>query len=200
MTIIIGLTGGIGSGKSTVAQYLAEFGAVVIDADKVGHEAFQPGTPLYREVVAAFGRQVVTPGGEIDRKKLGQIVFADPEARERLNRMMWSRIWEMIVLRINELRKCNTGVIVVEAFGLIEAGWHKLVDRVWVTAVSEKAVVERLQKYRGMTETEILARIRSQLSNEERIRYADVVLWNEGTPEEVKARVQELWVSLPHFT
>jgi len=196
MTIIIGLTGGIGSGKSTVAQYLAEFGAVVIDADKVGHEAFQPGTPLYREVVAAFGRQVVTPGGEIDRKKLGQIVFADPEARERLNRMTWSRIWEMIVLRIDELRKCNTGVIVVEAFGLIEAGWHKLVDRVWVTAVSEKVVVERLQKQRGMTETEILARIRSQLSNEERIRYSDVVLWNEGTPEEVRGKVRELWKNL----
>ena len=196
MSYRVGLTGGIGSGKSTVAQYLAEFGAVVIDADKVGHEAFQPGTPLYREVVAAFGRQVVTPGGEIDRKKLGQIVFADPEARERLNRMTWSRIWEMIVLRIDELRKCNTGVIVVEAFGLIEAGWHKLVDRVWVTAVSEKVVVERLQKQRGMTETEILARIRSQLSNEERIRYSDVVLWNEGTPEEVRGKVRELWKNL----
>ena len=196
MTIIIGLTGGIGSGKSTIAQYLAEFGAVVIDADKVGHEAFQPDTPLYREVVTAFGREVVTSGGEIDRKKLGQIVFADPEARERLNRMMWSRIWEMIAVRINELRKRNIGVVVVEAFGLIEAGWHKLVDRVWVTAVSEKAVVERLQKQRGMTETEILARIHSQPLNEERIKHADVVIWNEGTPEEVRRKVRELWKNL----
>jgi dephospho-CoA kinase len=198
MTTVIGLTGGIGSGKSTVAQYLAELGAVVIDADKVGHEAFQPGTPLFSEVVAVFGKEVVAPDGEIDRKKLGQVVFADPGARERLNRMMWARIWEMIELRIDDLRKCNTGVVVVEAFGLIEAGWHKLVDLVWVTTVSEKIAVERLKKQRGMTEAEILARIHSQPSNEERTKHADVVIHNDGKPEEVKAKVRELWPTLLH--
>jgi dephospho-CoA kinase len=80
LTIVIGLTGGIGSGKSTIAQYLAELGAVVIDADKVGHEAFMPGTPAYRDVIDAFGKEVMTPTGEIDRKKLGQIVFDDTNA------------------------------------------------------------------------------------------------------------------------
>jgi dephospho-CoA kinase len=196
MTIIIGLTGGIGSGKSTVAQYLAELGAVVIDADKVGHEAFQPGTPLYNEVISAFGKEIIASDGNIDRKKLGQVVFADPEARERLNQMTWSRIWEMIVARINNLRQQNMDVVVVEAFGLIEAGWHKLVDRVWVVSVSEKAVVDRLKKQRGMTEAEILARIRSQPSNEERMKYADVVIRNEGKPEEVRRKVGELWKTL----
>ena len=196
MTIVIGLTGGIGSGKSTVAQYLAELGAVVIDADKVGHEAFKPGTPLYSEVVAAFGKEIITPDGEIDRKKLGQVVFANPEARERLNRIMWSGIWEMIVHRIDDLRKLNTGVVVVEAFGLIEAGWDKLVDKVWVIVVPEKIVVERLKEQRGLTEVDILARIRSQLPNEERTRHADVVIRNEGKLEEVKAKVQALWKHL----
>ncbi len=197
MTIVIGLTGGIGSGKSTVAQYLADLGAVVIDADKVGHEVFQPGTSLYSEVVAAFGKEIIASDGTIDRKKLGQIVFTDPEAREHLNRIMWSRIWEMISTRIDNLRRHNTSVVVVEAFGLIEAGWHKLVDRVWVTAVSEETVVTRLKKQRGMTEEDILARIHSQLSNEERIKHADAVIWNEVKPEEVRAKVQELWQSLP---
>jgi dephospho-CoA kinase len=196
MTTVIGLTGGIGSGKSTIAQYLAELGAVVIDADKVGHEAFKQGSSLYSEVVATFGKEVVSADGEIDRKKLGQVVFTDPEARERLNRMTWSRIWEMISLYIDDLRRQNTGVVVVEAFGLIEAGWHKLVDKVWVTVVSEKIVVERLKKQRGMTEKEILARIHSQPSNEERIKHADTVIRNEGSPEEVRGKVRELWKNL----
>ena len=200
MTIVIGLTGGIGSGKSTVAQYLAELGAGVIDADKVGHEVFMPGTPAYRDVIDAFGKEIVTQAGEIDRKKLGQIVFDDTKARERLNRIMWSRIWEMIDLRIDALRKQNLSIVVVEAFGLIEAGWTSLVDQVWVTVVSERVVVERLKKQRSLAEEETLARIRAQLSVQERLKYADVVINNDGKPEEVKARVKELWDKLQSGT
>jgi len=200
LTIVIGLTGGIGSGKSTVAQYLAELGAGVIDADKVGHEVFMPGTPAYRDVIDAFGKEIVTQAGEIDRKKLGQIVFDDTKARERLNRIMWSRIWEMIDLRIDALRKQNLSIVVVEAFGLIEAGWTSLVDQVWVTVVSERVVVERLKKQRSLAEEETLARIRAQLSVQERLKYADVVINNDGKPEEVKARVKELWDKLQSGT
>ena len=200
MTIVIGLTGGIGSGKSTVTQYLAELGAGVIDADKVGHEVFMPGTPAYRDVIDGFGKEIVTPAGEIDRKKLGQIVFDDIKARERLNRIMWSRIWEMIDLRIDALRKQNLSIVVVEAFGLIEAGWTSLVDQVWVTVVSERVVVERLKKQRSLAEEETLARIRAQLSVQERLKYADVVINNDGKPEEVKARVKELWDKLQSGT
>ena len=200
MTIVLGLTGGIGSGKSTVAQNLAELGAGVIDADKVGHEVFMSGTPAYRDVIDGFGKEIVTPAGEIDRKKLGQIVFDDTKARERLNRIMWSRIWEMIDLRIDALRKQNTSVVVVEAFGLIEAGWTSLVDQVWVTVVSERVVVERLKKQRSLAEEETLARIRAQLSVQERLKYADVVINNDGKPEEVKARVKELWDKLQSGT
>jgi dephospho-CoA kinase len=200
LTIVIGLTGGIGSGKSTIAQYLAELGAVVIDADKVGHEAFMPGTPAYRDVIDAFGKEVMTPTGEIDRKKLGQIVFDDTNARGRLNRIMWSRIWEMIDFRIDTLRKRNIGVVVVEAFGLIEAGWTSLMDQVWVAVVSESVVVERLKKQRNLAEGETLARIRSQLGVQERLRYADVVIDNDRKPEEVKARVRELWDKLQSGT
>jgi dephospho-CoA kinase len=196
MTIVIGLTGGIGSGKSTIAGYLADLGAAVIDADKVGHEAFKAGTPAWHDVVEAFGRGVVAPTGEIDRKKLGQIVFDSAQARERLNRIMWSRIWEMISQEIDGLRRRETPVVVVEAFGLIEAGWAPLVDRVWVTVASEKAVLERLKLQRQLDESDTLARIRSQLSNEERTRHADVVIENEGLPEAVRDRVKLHWESL----
>ncbi len=197
MTILIGLTGGIGTGKSTISRYLEEFGAGVIDADKVGHEALKPGTPAWTDVVDTFGRGVVSPSGEIDRKKLGQIVFEDDQAREKLNRIMWSRIWEMITARIDDFRKQNKDVVVVEAFGLVEAGWDRLVDQVWVTVASENAVLERLKKQRQMPETEILSRIKSQISPEERARNAKVVIQNEGEPSEVRAKVKEYWLKLP---
>lgn len=197
MTIVIGLTGGIGTGKSTISRYLEELGAGVIDADKVGHEALKPETPAWQDVVDTFGRGVVAPSGEIDRKKLSQIVFQDDRAREKLNRIMWSRIWEMITVRVDEFRRRKTEVVVVEAFGLIEAGWNRLVDQVWVTVAPEKAVLERLKKQRQMPEAEILSRMKSQLSPEERARNADVVIQNEGDPDEVRAKVKEYWAQLP---
>ena len=194
--ILIGLTGGIGSGKSTVAGYLAECGAAVIDADKVGHEAFQKGTAAYQDVITLFGTGILDREGEIDRKKLGKIVFDNRQLREKLNRIMWSRIWEMIKSRIDDFRKQDKEVVVVEAFGFIEAGWHKLVDQVWVTVVPEKLVIERLKEQRGLAETEIKARIKSQLSTEDRNKYADVVIVNDGTPEELRGKIHQHWLSL----
>jgi dephospho-CoA kinase len=193
MSIVIGLTGGIGSGKSTISRYLEEFGAGVIDADKVGHEVLKNGTPAWKDVIEQFGGGVLGADGEIDRKTLGQMVFGNAEARERLNHIMWRRIWEMITARVDEFRGRGIPVVVVEAFGLIEAGWDRLVDRVWVVVVSEKSVIERLKKQRQMSEAEILSRIKSQLPTEERTRHADVVIQNEGEPEAVKARVKDLF-------
>ncbi len=196
MTKVIGLTGGIGSGKSTVSQFLAELGAVILDADKVGHEAFQPNTRTWQEVVAAFGKQIITPSGEIDRKKLGGIVFSDPASLSRLNQIMHPRMYDMMKAKIEEYRRQGVDVVVLEAAILIEANWTSLVDEVWVTVVSEAAVLERLKKQRALEKEQTLARIRSQLSTEERIKYADVVINNDGNLDEVKARVKELWERL----
>jgi dephospho-CoA kinase len=196
MTKVIGLTGGIGSGKSTVSQYLKELGAVIIDADKVGHEAFQPGTEAWREVVATFGRDIVTPNGEIDRKKLGAIVFDNPQALTQLNRIMHPKMRDMMKAQIDEYRRQGVAVVVLEAAILIEANWTPLVDEVWVTTAHESAVLERLKKQRGLAEEQTLSRIRSQLSNEERLKHADVVITNEGNIGEVRARVKELWVKI----
>ncbi len=193
MTKVIGLTGGIGSGKSTVTQCLAELGAVVIDADKVGHEAFKPNTRAWHEVVATFGKEIVTPSGEIDRKKLGAIVFSDPASLARLNQIMHPRMYDMIQAQIGEYRRQGVDVVVLEAAILIEANWTSLVDEVWVTVSSEATVLERLKKYRGLEKEQTLARIRSQLPTKERIKHADVVINNDGDIEEVKAKVKELW-------
>ena len=193
---VIGLTGGIGSGKSVVSQFLAELGAVIIDADEVGHEALKRDTDLYREVVAAFGKQILTPGGEIDRKKLGEIVFGNSESLLRLNQIIHPRMFDMVKAQIDGYRRQRAGVVVLEAPLLLEAGWTSLVDEVWVTVASEVTVLRRIGERSGLSQAESLARIRSQLSLEERVRRADVVINTDCNLGELRARVGELWEGL----
>jgi dephospho-CoA kinase len=200
---VVGLTGGIGSGKSTVSQFLKELGAVIIDADKVGHEALKPDTKAWREVVAAFGRQILTPNGEIDRKKLGEIVFASSKALARLNKIIQPQIYALVKAKIEEYRRRGEGVVVLEAPLLIDvpllmmkAGEPSLVDEVnevWVTVAPESTVLRRLREKSGMSEEQTLARLRSQLSLEEKIKQADVVIDTDCSLGELKAKVKELW-------
>jgi len=193
---VIGLTGGIGSGKSTVSQFLAELGAVILNADEVGHEAFKPDTEIWRKVVAAFGRQILTPDGNIDRKKLGDIVFGNPESLSRLNQIMHPRMYDMVKAQFEEYQRQGVAVAVLEAPLLIEAGWTSLVDEVWVTTASETTVLKRLEERTGLSQVESLTRIHSQLSSAERVRHADVVINTDCDLDEVKARVKELWKGL----
>jgi len=193
MMKVIGLTGGIGSGKSTVSKFLEELGAFIIDADKVGHEAFKPDTELWREVVAAFGRQILKPGGEIDRNKLAEMVFGNPELLSRLNQIMHPRMYALVKAQLEEYRRQGVRVVVLEAPLLLEAGWTSLVDEVWVTVASESTVLRRLQEQIGLSKQQSLARIRSQLSSEERIKQADVVIDTDCSLDEVKTKVNELW-------
>ena len=193
---VIGLTGGIGSGKSTVSRFLAELGAVIIDADKVGHEALKPDTELWREVVAAFGEQILTPSGDIDREKLGEIVFSNPDSLVRLNRIMHPRLYEVVKAQLEECHRQEIEVVVLEAPLLVEAGWTSLVDEIWVTVASEATVLRRLQERTGLSEPESLSRIRSQLSFVERVRYADVTIDTDGELDELRVRVEKLWRGL----
>jgi len=193
---VIGLTGGIGSGKSTVSQFLEELGAVIIDADKVGHEAFKPDTEAWREVVAAFGTEIVKPGGEIDRNKLGEIVFANPEALAQLNKIMHPRIYALVKALIEGYRRQEVKVVVLEAPLLLEAGWTSLADEVWVTVAPESTVLKRLKRKLRLSEPESLARIRSQLSSKEKIKHADVVIDTDCSLDELRAKVRELWYKL----
>lgn len=193
---IIGLTGGFGSGKSTVAKFLAELGALVIDADEVGHEISRSGTEAWREVVNAFGQGIISFDGTIDRRKLGKIIFRDPDARARLNHIMHPRIRVQVEAMLAKYEKAGADIVVVEAPLLLEAGWKSMVDELWVTSAPQATVISRLKEQRGTPEAESLARIRAQLSDEERTNQADVVIYTDCTLDELKDSVTELWHEL----
>ena len=196
MMKVIGLTGGIGSGKSTVSQFLTELGAVIIDADKVGHEAFKPDTGAWYEVVAAFGKQILKPDGDIDREKLGELVFGNSDSLARLNWIMHPRIHDIVKAQLESYRRRGIGVVVIEAPLLIEAGWTSLVDEVWVTVAPEATVLRRLQGRTGLSKPKALARIHSQLSPAERVRHTDVIIDTDCDLDKLKTRVGELWWGL----
>ena len=194
---VIGITGGIGSGKSTVTQMLEELGAVVIDADRVGHQIYLPDLPAWREIVAAFGAAVLNTDRTINRQALGKIVFADPEALRMLNRIVHPKMFNRMTELIAELHaRGGMKAIVVEAAILIEANWMPLVDQVWVVVASEAVVVDRLAKQRNLAPEQVRTRIAAQLSNDERRKHAHVVIRNDGSLEEVRDAVQQAWDGL----
>ena len=190
----IGLTGGIGSGKSTVSQLLGELGAFVIDADKVGHEIYLPGKEAWKQVTAAFGQDILAPDQTIDRKKLGAIIFGSDDARKKLNSIVHPLMFKDIDLRIKEKRADGfTKPIVVEAAILIEANWLPLADEVWLIVTNKNAVIERVASQRGLSARDTEARIASQLSDAERRKYATLVIENDGSLEDLKIKVQQAW-------
>lgn len=191
---VIGLTGGIGTGKSEVCAILSGLGADVINADLVGHQIYRPDTDGWQRVVETFGAEVLTEAGEIDRKKLGAIVFSDAGALERLNAIAHPRIYAAIQGRISALREKGSAVAVVEAALLIEANWTVLADEVWVVASDEQNVVDRLRN-RGLEESSIRARVQSQMPQTERMRHGDVVIDNDGNLAELTESIQQLWSS-----
>jgi dephospho-CoA kinase len=194
---VIGLTGGIGAGKSTVTQMLEELGAVVIDADKVGHQIYIPDLPAWREIVETFGPTVLNADRTINRQTLGKTVFADPEALRKLNRIVHPKMFDRMAELIAELRvQGGMKAIAVEAAVLIEANWMPLVDQVWVVVASEAVVVDRLAKQRNLSPEQVRTRIASQLSNDERLKHAHVVIRNDGSLEEVRAAVRQAWNQL----
>ena len=190
---VIGLTGGIASGKSLVSRRLAERDAVVIDADKLGHESYRRGTETFGAVLRAFGQDIVGADGEIDRRALGAKVFGDPETRKRLEAIVWPAIRRLGAERIEALRAQGTPVVVLEAAVLIEADWLPLVDEVWLVTVPPELARERIISRNGLSPEQADARIAAQLTNDERARHADVIIENSGTLDELERRVKAEW-------
>ncbi len=193
---VIGLTGGIGSGKSTVSTLLAGKGAHIIDADKVGHRALEHSLEVKQGVLSAFGPGVLTEAGTIDRKKLGEVVFNDPSALQRLNAIIHPQMYRMMADDIEQQRAQGQDVVVLEAAILLEADWTPLVDEVWVCVASDRAVTERLRERSNLSEEQVKARMRAQLDNGERVKRADVVIANDGTLEDLGRKLDELWERL----
>lgn len=192
--LTIGLTGGIGSGKSTVAKILEEFGAPIIDADKVAHTTYAPGGAAYDAVIAAFGTEVVAADRTIDRKKLGAIVFGNPDLLNKLTSIVWPATFTSIRAELDGLRASGEKMpIIVEAAILIEANWQPLCDEIWLVRASRQAVIDRIERQRGLKPAETEARIRAQLSDDERAKHASLVIDNDGSPDELREVLKRVW-------
>lgn len=193
----VGLTGGIGCGKSTVSNILARLGAFVIDADKVGHDIYLPGTEAWQKVVGRFGQEILANDETIDRKRLATIVFGTDGMLEELNAIVHPIMYKEIEKRILSLRANGTKApVIVEAAILIEAKWTALADIVWVVETDKAAVVDRVSSQRGMSPNETEARISKQLSNRERREHAHLVIRNNGTVEDLEREVSAAWDTL----
>jgi dephospho-CoA kinase len=190
---VIGLTGGIGSGKSTVSRILSGLGAKIIDADLVSREIMSKGQEAYNEIVGYFGENILDERGEIDRKRLGLIVFEDAQKLKKLNEITHPKIIEKIKAMIMEAKKENYKVIVVDAALLIETGLYQMMDEIWMVVVDIETQIKRIMKRDGFSYEEALKRIRSQMPLEEKIKYADFIINNSKTLEKTEEQVKLLW-------
>jgi dephospho-CoA kinase len=199
---LIGLTGGIACGKSTVIGLLNELGAQTIDADKVTHQVQQPGTPTYAAIVAAFGAGVLSaPGGPIDRRALGAIVFADPARLRELEQIVHPAVRAAIRAWLSDVAGAAAArgaraVAVIDAIKLIESSWASECDAIWVVTCTPAQQVERLMRTRGLSEAEAEARIAAQPPQASRLNHATVVIDNSGPPAAAAAQVRAAWAAL----
>jgi dephospho-CoA kinase len=193
--LLVGLTGGIGAGKSTVASMLAERGAVVIDADSIVRALQRPGTDVYRRIVDHFGDAVVAPDGTLDRARIAEVVFRDDHARAALNAITHPEVMREIADRVEALRDSDA-IVVLDVPLLVEVGGGEGLDFVVVVDAPEDERVARLARDRGMTAADAQARIAAQASPETRAALADVVVRNDGPPDALAAQVDDLWKRL----
>jgi dephospho-CoA kinase len=193
--LLVGLTGGIGSGKSTVARLLEKRGAVVFDADLLAREAVAPGTPGHAAVIERFGADVLAPGGELDREALASIVFADPSARRDLEQIVHPEVRRLFA-EGSEAYRDTDRVVVFSAPLLVESGMHTAFEILVVVSATVATQIERLMRQRGMSETSIRARIDAQAPFEDKAAVADFIVDNEGTLDELESQVERLWNDL----
>jgi dephospho-CoA kinase len=193
--LLVGLTGGIGSGKSTVARMLEERSAVVFDADLLAREAVEPGTPGHTAVIERFGADVLAPGGELDREALASIVFADPSARRDLEQIVHPEVRRLFA-EGSEAYHDTDRIVVFSAPLLVESGMHTAFEILVVVSATVATQIERLMRQRGMSEPAIRARIDAQAPLEEKAAVADFLVDNEGTLAELQSQVERLWHDL----
>lgn len=194
---VLGLTGGIASGKSTAAERLKELGAIVLDADRYGHRAYDKDSEGFHAVVNEFGHDIVGEDGEIDRRILGGKVFGAPDQLKRLTDIVWPVIRQFATAEIGELREGEPQtVIVLEAAVLIEAEWQDLADEVWVVHVDPDVAKKRLMDRNNLDADAAQARIDSQITNEERLGHADIDIANGGTLAQFLAGIDGEWQNL----
>ncbi|XP_027603726.1 bifunctional coenzyme A synthase [Pipra filicauda] len=190
---VIGLTGGTGSGKTSIAKLLGHLGAFVIDADKLGHAVYVPGGPAYEQVVAAFGAEILNEDGTINRKVLGAKVFGNQERLKSLTDIVWPEIARMVREQIREADSQGKAVCVLDAAVLLEAGWQNMVHEVWTAIIPEEEAVRRIVARDGLSEEAARCRLQSQMTNRQRVEWAQVVLCTLWEPDVTRQQVQKAW-------
>jgi len=195
--LIVGLTGGVASGKTAVSQILREEGAYLIDADQIARELVQPHTVTWNELIRIFGKEILQEDGSIHRKRLAAKVFSDPEQRNLLNQILHPRIKAEINRRVKEIgQKDPNAIVVIDAALIVETGDYQEMDKLIVVTSTEKQQIERLKKRDGMEQEEAQRILSSQMSLEEKLKVADFIIRNEGSFEETKRRVKEVFQEL----
>jgi dephospho-CoA kinase len=195
--LIVGLTGGVASGKTAVSQVLKEEGAYIIDADQIARELVQPHKPAWNELIRAFGKGILQEDGFIHRKKLADKVFADPKKRKLLNQILHPRIKEEMDRRTKEIgQKDPEAIVVIDAPLIVELGDHREMDKLIVVASTQTQQIERLKERDGIGPEEALRILSSQMPVEEKVNLADFVIRNEGSLEETKKRAKEVFKEL----
>jgi len=194
---VICLTGGLASGKSTATKFLEQQGAQVIDADRLGHRAYDPGTQAYRQVIDTFGEEVVGDDNQIDRKVLGSKVFAQPAALKQLTDIVWPEIRRLAVMEIAGFEALYPeAIVILEAAVLFEAGWEDIGEEVWVVVADREVAIDRAMSRDGASRAAVEQRLNAQLSNEERMSRADLVIDNSGSAEQMQRQLADNWARL----
>jgi dephospho-CoA kinase len=195
--LVVGLTGGVASGKSLVSRIFKEEGATLIDADQIARELVQPQTPAWKELIILFGKEILQEDESIHRKKLAARIFSDPKQQAALNRILHPRIKEEIDRRLKEIgEKDPEAIVVIDAALLIETGNHREMDQVIVVTSTEAQQIERLRARDGWTPEEARRIVASQMGTEEKVKAAHVVLQNEGSLEETERRAKGIFQEL----
>lgn len=190
---VIGLTGGSGSGKSSIARRLEALGAVRIDCDKLGHEVYEPGTAAHRKVLQEFGSDLLNEDKTINRRELGKKVFGNQERLKALTDIVWPEIALLVKNRIQQAREEGKQVCVLDAAVLLEAGWNDMVHEVWVTVIPEEEAVSRITERDGVSTEDALRRLHSQWSNSKQVQFANVALTTLWEPEVTQKQVLKAW-------
>lgn len=194
--LVVGLTGGIGSGKTTFGRLLASRGAVLIDADEIGRDALEPGQPAWHSVVDQFGDEILSAGSlDVDRKRLAAIVFADPRKLTALNAIVHPVIFQTIADRLEELRSSDE-IVILDAALIVETGLSDIVDFLVVVTADPKIREKRLTQSRGLALADAKARMAAQRPQEELVAKADMVITNDGALADLDAKADSVWTEL----
>ena len=195
----IGLTGGVGSGKSTVSSYMKEFGILVIDGDCLAMEAVAPGSITMKEIQKVFGDEIFNKDGSLNRLKTADIIFKDEEKRKALNGIIHPYIWRRTQAEVIAAQNNGHSVVVLDMPLLLEINWQLRVEAVWVVQVPLEVQIERVMARNGFTREQVLDRIHKQMPTEYKLNYADVIIDNSRSPEDMKRQVREALVRIPGF-